>query len=119
MAGTAEGEPVAKRNLKGVVDDSACTRQEACNIVATVLAFTGPYHPVVPPNAAEQFDAERNALIETVLACAVASVSLPFEDGRVISIRRPRAFRRGSQVAEVLSGAHADPGAGPDGSGIR
>jgi ferredoxin len=76
---------VAKRILKVLVDESACASHEACNHVPEVFAFTGHYHPVVPADAAEHFEAKRDAIIEAVLACPVAALSLEFEDGRVIT----------------------------------
>jgi ferredoxin len=76
---------VAKRILKLLVDESACASHEACNLVPQVFAFTGHYHPVVPPDARQHFDAQRDLIIEAVLSCPVAALSLQFEDGRVIA----------------------------------
>ena len=76
---------MTKRILKVLVDETVCASHEACNIVPRVFVFTGHYHPVVPADAAEHFDAKRDCIIAAVLACPVAALSLEFEDGRVIT----------------------------------
>ena len=76
---------MAKRILKVLVDESVCASHEACNIVPEAFAFTGHYHPVVPADASAHFESKHDLIIEAVLACPCAALSLAFENGRVIT----------------------------------
>ena len=73
--------------LKVWIDPDTCLAHEAClQTGAQIFSLRdGSYVPVVAVDAARFFASHREEIVEAVLSCPVAAISLQFADGKVIT----------------------------------
>ena len=84
MDSEGQDHPLMKRVVKVTFDEDVCLRHRCCSVAPRVFGELSDEHPIIPENVAEYLDADRDKIIEAVMSCPVAAISLQFEDGKVL-----------------------------------
>ena len=71
-----------KRILRVAIDNDVCLGHWCCQVAPRVFQDVGKPWPVLPDNVEQLLDSDRDQVIEAVVACPIAALSLEFEDGR-------------------------------------
>jgi len=62
-----------------------CLAHRACSVASRVFGKESEDRPDLPADVADYLDADRDLIIEAVMACPMSAIALQFADGKVVT----------------------------------